>query len=152
MTDQRYACLDRVTVPGGHQEILDVGAQNPLRGRARFSDRDRLQDGGHLGAGLGSVELAVALHYVFNTPYDKLVWDVGHQAYPHKILTGRKERLRHDPPARGTERLPQEIGERIRHVRRGSRQHGDLRCPGNGGRRELSGEITALWRSSATGP
>jgi 1-deoxy-D-xylulose-5-phosphate synthase len=47
--------------------------------------------GGHLGAGLGTVELAVALHYVFNTPADKLVWDVGHQAYPHKILTGRKE-------------------------------------------------------------
>lgn len=47
--------------------------------------------GGHLGAGLGTVELAVALHYVFNTPTDKLVWDVGHQAYPHKILTGRKE-------------------------------------------------------------
>ena len=51
------------------------------------------QTGGHLGAGLGAVELAVALHYVFNTPEDKLVWDVGHQAYPHKILTGRKERF-----------------------------------------------------------
>jgi 1-deoxy-D-xylulose-5-phosphate synthase len=49
--------------------------------------------GGHLGAGLGAVELAVALHYVFNTPEDKLVWDTGHQAYPHKILTGRKERM-----------------------------------------------------------
>lgn len=47
--------------------------------------------GGHLGAGLGAVELAVAAHYVFDTPNDKLVWDVGHQAYPHKILTGRKE-------------------------------------------------------------
>lgn len=49
--------------------------------------------GGHLGAGLGTVELAVALHYAFDTPTDKLVWDVGHQAYPHKILTGRKDRL-----------------------------------------------------------
>ncbi|MGH2567159.1 MAG: 1-deoxy-D-xylulose-5-phosphate synthase N-terminal domain-containing protein, partial [Bacteroidota bacterium] len=49
--------------------------------------------GGHLGAGLGAVELAVALHYVFNTPIDKLVWDVGHQAYPHKLLTGRKDSL-----------------------------------------------------------
>ena len=46
--------------------------------------------GGHLGAGLGVVELTVALHYVFNTPRDKLIWDVGHQAYPHKIITGRK--------------------------------------------------------------
>src|SRR6201982_1688544 len=50
--------------------------------------------GGHLGAGLGVVELTVALHYVFDTPRDRLVWDVGHQAYPHKIITGRRERIR----------------------------------------------------------
>jgi len=50
--------------------------------------------GGHLGAGLGVVELTVALHAVFDTPYDRLIWDVGHQAYPHKILTGRRERIR----------------------------------------------------------
>src|SRR2546422_4607053 len=50
--------------------------------------------GGHLGAGLGVVELTVALHYVFDTPRDRLVWDVGHQAYPHKILTGRRNRIR----------------------------------------------------------
>ena len=49
------------------------------------------ETGGHLGAGLGVVELTVALHYVFDTPTDKLIWDVGHQAYGHKILTGRKE-------------------------------------------------------------
>jgi len=49
--------------------------------------------GGHLGAGLGVVELTVALHYVFATPYDRLIWDVGHQAYPHKILTGRRDRI-----------------------------------------------------------
>jgi 1-deoxy-D-xylulose-5-phosphate synthase len=50
--------------------------------------------GGHLGAGLGVIELTVALHYVFNTPDDRLIWDVGHQAYPHKILTGRRDRIR----------------------------------------------------------
>src|SRR5687767_5135438 len=50
--------------------------------------------GGHLGAGLGVVELTVALHAVFNTPEDRLIWDVGHQAYPHKILTGRRDRIR----------------------------------------------------------
>src|SRR5579884_2575533 len=49
--------------------------------------------GGHFAAGLGAVELTVALHYVFDTPRDRLVWDVGHQAYPHKVLTGRRERL-----------------------------------------------------------
>ena len=51
------------------------------------------QTGGHLGSNLGTVELTVALHYVFNTPFDRLVWDVGHQTYPHKILTGRRDRM-----------------------------------------------------------
>ena len=50
--------------------------------------------GGHFAAGLGTVELTVALHYLFDTPKDKIIWDVGHQAYPHKVLTGRKENLR----------------------------------------------------------
>ena len=52
------------------------------------------ETGGHLGAGLGVIELTVALHYVFNTPKDKLVWDVSHQCYPHKIITGRKKEIR----------------------------------------------------------
>ena len=52
------------------------------------------ETGGHLGAGLGVVELTVALHYVFNTPKDKLVWDVSHQCYPHKIITGRRDRIK----------------------------------------------------------
>ena len=52
------------------------------------------ETGGHLGAGLGVVELTVALHYVFDTPNDRLIWDVGHQTYPHKILTGRKNKIR----------------------------------------------------------
>src|SRR5688572_30448412 len=60
--------------------------------------RDRLVDvcsrtGGHIGAGLGVVELTIALHYAFETPRDQLVWDVGHQGYPHKLLTGRKDRM-----------------------------------------------------------
>src|SRR5690242_12202990 len=50
--------------------------------------------GGHLGAGLGVVELTIAIHHVFDTPRDKLIWDVGHQAYPHKIITGRRDRIR----------------------------------------------------------
>lgn len=48
---------------------------------------------GHFASGLGTVELTVALHYVYNTPFDSLIWDVGHQAYPHKILTGRRDRI-----------------------------------------------------------
>src|ERR671924_1153890 len=52
------------------------------------------RSGGHFAAGLGTIELTLALHYLFNTPEDRLVWDVGHQAYPHKILTGRRDRIR----------------------------------------------------------
>ncbi len=52
------------------------------------------ETGGHLGAGLGVVELTVAIHYIFNTPDDRLIWDVGHQCYPHKIITGRRDRIR----------------------------------------------------------
>ena len=52
------------------------------------------ETGGHLGAGLGVIELTIALHFMFDTPKDRLIWDVGHQAYPHKILTGRKDRIR----------------------------------------------------------
>ncbi|MDF1761923.1 MAG: 1-deoxy-D-xylulose-5-phosphate synthase N-terminal domain-containing protein, partial [Oleibacter sp.] len=62
--------------------------------------------GGHFGAGLGVVELTVALHYVFNTPDDKLVWDVGHQAYPHKILTGRREQMPQIRTAEGPAAFP----------------------------------------------
>jgi 1-deoxy-D-xylulose-5-phosphate synthase len=93
MSERRYPYLDRVNVPPDFR-----GFTVPeLRGLAD-DVREYLIDvvsktGGHLGAGLGAVELSVALHYVFNTPEDKIIWDVGHQAYPHKILTGRKDRL-----------------------------------------------------------
>ncbi len=93
MTDQRYACLDRVMVPADIRKFSTSELKILCADVREFLIETVSKTGGHLGAGLGSVELAVALHYVFNTPYDKLVWDVGHQAYPHKILTGRKERL-----------------------------------------------------------
>mgnify|MGYP000291656920 FL=1 len=64
------------------------------------------QSGGHFGAGLGAVELTIALHYIFDTPEDKLVWDVGHQAYPHKILTGRREELTTIRKAEGLSPFP----------------------------------------------
>ena len=72
--------------------------QSSLRQLAEELRQDTINSvsvtGGHLGASLGVVELTIALHYVFDTPYDRLVWDVGHQAYPHKILTGRRNRMR----------------------------------------------------------
>jgi len=73
--------LDETDLPGLAQEIREFLIGSVSR------------TGGHLSAGLGTVELTIALHYVFNTPEDRLVWDVGHQTYPHKILTGRRERM-----------------------------------------------------------
>jgi 1-deoxy-D-xylulose-5-phosphate synthase len=86
--------LDRVTVPSDLKGLSD-------RELATLADELRAETisavsvtGGHLGAGLGVVELTVAIHAVFDTPRDKLIWDVGHQCYPHKILTGRRDRIR----------------------------------------------------------
>ena len=74
---------------------LEAGQLRQLADELRDEMIDAVgSTGGHLGSGLGVVELTVALHYVFNTPDDRLIWDVGHQAYPHKILTGRRDRIR----------------------------------------------------------
>ena len=86
--------LDRVKVPA---DMRGLGMAE-LRALADDVRNEMIhcvgQTGGHLGSGLGVVELTVALHYVFETPRDKVIWDVGHQAYPHKILTGRRDRMR----------------------------------------------------------
>jgi 1-deoxy-D-xylulose-5-phosphate synthase len=89
----KYPILETIDVPEDLRR-LSPSDLTPLAKEVReFLIESISQCGGHLGAGLGTVELAVALHYVFNTPEDRLVWDVGHQAYPHKILTGRRDRL-----------------------------------------------------------
>jgi 1-deoxy-D-xylulose-5-phosphate synthase len=86
--------LDTVDTPQDLRK-LDRGQLRQLADELRDEMIDAVgSTGGHLGSGLGVVELTVALHYVFDTPTDRLVWDVGHQAYPHKILTGRRNRIR----------------------------------------------------------
>src|SRR5262245_53436733 len=86
--------LDRVTDPA-ELRLLSRDELKQLAAELRQETVDVVSvTGGHLGAGLGVVELTVALHRVFNTPNDRLIWDVGHQAYPHKILTGRRSRMR----------------------------------------------------------
>ncbi len=86
--------LDTVNYPEDLRR-MPRGALRQLADELRAEVVDAVSvTGGHLGASLGVVELTVALHYVFDTPHDRLVWDVGHQAYPHKILTGRRDRIR----------------------------------------------------------
>ena len=92
--DRTTPLLDTVNVPADLRKLSDSEL-----GQLADELRQELIDvvshtGGHLGAGLGVVELTVALHYIFDTPNDLLVWDVGHQAYPHKIITGRKNIIR----------------------------------------------------------
>jgi 1-deoxy-D-xylulose-5-phosphate synthase len=85
--------LDQVQNPDDLKQIEPEKFAELAREIRQFLLYSVGQTGGHLGAGLGVVELTIALHYVFNTPEDRLVWDVGHQTYPHKILTGRRERM-----------------------------------------------------------
>ena len=82
--------LDRVNIPADIRSFSISELENLSNELREFLLYSVGQSGGHLGGGLGVVELTIALHYLYNTPYDNLVWDVGHQAYPHKILTGRK--------------------------------------------------------------
>ena len=91
---KKYEFLNHINFPSDLKKIPEAKLQ-----KVADELRDEMIDavsvtGGHLGASLGVVELSVALHYIFNTPNDKLIWDVGHQSYPHKILTGRKDRIR----------------------------------------------------------
>jgi 1-deoxy-D-xylulose-5-phosphate synthase len=89
-----YPLLAKIESPADLRR-LPATALGPVADQLReFLVQTVSQMGGHFAAGLGTVELTVALHYVFDTPHDRLVWDVGHQAYPHKVLTGRRDRLR----------------------------------------------------------
>jgi 1-deoxy-D-xylulose-5-phosphate synthase len=92
--ESKTPLLDQVKTPSDLRR-LEAGQLRQLADELRQETINAVSvTGGHLGAGLGVVELTVALHYVFNTPDDRLIWDVGHQAYPHKILTGRRDRIR----------------------------------------------------------
>src|ERR1700739_560365 len=94
MTRTATPLLDTVDIPADIRRFKGEQVRQ-LADELRQETIDAVSvTGGHLGAGLGVVELTVALHYVFDTPRDRLLWAVGHQAYPHKILTGRRDRIR----------------------------------------------------------
>lgn len=85
--------LDKINIPADLRKLDKSQLPQAADELRAYLIEQIAQSGGHFGSGLGTVELTVALHYVFQTPHDRIVWDVGHQAYPHKILTGRKDRL-----------------------------------------------------------
>ena len=91
MNKTTYKILDKINLPKDLRKLDKKDLDNVCDDLRNFIINSISENGGHFGASLGVVELTVAIHYVYNTPTDKLVWDVGHQAYGHKILTGRKE-------------------------------------------------------------
>lgn len=93
LTRPRTPLLDRINSPADLRQLDELELPQLANELREFMLYSVGQTGGHLGAGLGVIELTVALHYCFNTPQDRLVWDVGHQTYPHKILTGRRDQM-----------------------------------------------------------
>jgi 1-deoxy-D-xylulose-5-phosphate synthase len=89
----KHTLLETITSPADMRRLSRAELKQLAAELRDFVVQSVSQTGGHLSSNLGTVELTVALHHVFNTPYDRLVWDVGHQTYPHKILTGRRERM-----------------------------------------------------------
>src|SRR6187551_1749995 len=94
MTTSPYPLLQKLDSPADLRALAPAQLAEVAQELRQYLIDTVSQMGGHFAAGLGTVELTVALHYVFDTPEDRLVWDVGHQAYPHKVLTGRRDRLK----------------------------------------------------------
>ncbi len=92
-SNSNWSLLESINSPADVRKLNRLQLKELSRQLREFLLTSVSATGGHLSAGLGTIELTVALHYVFNTPYDRLVWDVGHQTYPHKILTGRREKM-----------------------------------------------------------
>ncbi len=93
IAETNRSLLESINSPADVRKLSHLQLKELSRQLREFLLESVSSTGGHLSAGLGTIELTVALHYVFNTPYDRLIWDVGHQTYPHKILTGRREKM-----------------------------------------------------------
>ena len=92
-THEHYPLLFAIQTPSDLRRLPERALHDVARELRRYLVESVSQSGGHFAAGLGAVELTVALHYLYDTPHDRIVWDVGHQSYPHKILTGRRDRM-----------------------------------------------------------
>jgi 1-deoxy-D-xylulose-5-phosphate synthase len=103
---ESYPLLETIDTPADLRRLPAAKLGELAQELRRYLIHSVSTRGGHFAAGLGTVELTIALHYVFNTPYDRLVWDVGHQAYPHKVLTGRRNQLHTIKQDRGLAPFP----------------------------------------------
>ena len=106
MKKSRFLSLDKINFPEDLRKFKKGDLKNVCDDLRNFIISSISENGGHFGASLGVIELTVALHYVYNTPDDKIVWDVGHQAYGHKILTGRKEKFHTNRVYKGLSGFP----------------------------------------------
>src|SRR5882672_1829231 len=106
MTGTKHSLLESIDTPDDLRRLSPAKLPALAQELREFLIQSVSTRGGHFAAGLGTVELTIALHYVFNTPYDRLVWDVGHQAYPHKVLTGRRNQLHTIKQDRGLAPFP----------------------------------------------
>ena len=93
MNNQHYPFLSRIESPADLRGLEEESLPDVADDLRRYLIESVATSGGHFGAGLGCVELTVALHYLYETPYDRIVWDVGHQAYAHKMFTGRRKQF-----------------------------------------------------------
>ena len=90
---QEYKILDKINIPADMKNLSKKDISKLSHELRDFLLISISKTGGHLAAGLGAVDITIALHYVYDTPKDIIVWDIGHQCYPHKILTGRKDKM-----------------------------------------------------------
>ena len=140
MQETQYKYLDKVDSPDDLKRLCPGELTQYCAELRRFIIAQLSSNPGHLGSSLGVVELTVALHYVLNTPDDKLVWDVGHQAYAHKIITGRRDRFCTNRKLGGLSGFPKMRSGQAIHRRR-FRRHWVLRSL-----RPVAGRSAKWWR------
>ncbi len=139
MTTNTYSLLQTIDDPSDLRRLSRAELKTLAQQLRAYVLDSVSKTGGHLSSNLGTVELTVALHAVFDTPYDRVVWDVGHQTYPHKILTGRRERMASLRQFGGLSGFPQRAEEPVRHLRHGALLHQHLGRPGHGPGRQAKG-------------
>ncbi len=130
--------LDQINAPAELRKLSREQLTQLAGECARYLLDSVSQTGGHLSSNLGTVELTVALHAVFDTPEDRLVWDVGHQTYPHKILTGRRDRMSSLRQFNGIAGFPKRAESPYDTFRRGPLIHVNFCRTGHGTRRQTA--------------